>query len=216
MSKESYPELCVFDLDGCFWDFDTYVLNAIPTETILGDLNGRGVGVIGVVSTGQELRLHSGSLYALQQHYDGLYGDMRIAFASSAVTTFAEKVGRAALKLLEVVPGVTVWDLVVGRDWKGRDINQIGRHPPLTRCKARSHFPFLKRATGIRYDNMLFYDDCLWEDNCGNVESRCLEPDTKHGPTVVRTPTGLGIEEWNQGLRKYAKHRKSRARGVER
>ena len=57
------------------------------------------------------------------------------------------QVGRAALQLLEVVPGLTVWQLLM-RDWEGRDVNQIGRQPPLSANKAASHFPRLKQATG--------------------------------------------------------------------
>ena len=59
----------------------------------------------------------------------------------------AGQVGRAALQLLEVVPGLTVWQLLM-RDWEGRDVNQIGRQPPLSSNKAASHFPRLKQATG--------------------------------------------------------------------
>ena len=59
----------------------------------------------------------------------------------------AVQVGRAALQLLEVVPGLTVWQLLM-RDWEGRDVNQIGRQPPLSSNKAASHFPRLKQATG--------------------------------------------------------------------
>jgi magnesium-dependent phosphatase 1 len=55
----------------------------------------------------------------------------------------------------EVIPGMTVWDLVCGRDWDGRDVNQIGRQPPLSSNKAATHFPLLKKATGIRYDRMV-------------------------------------------------------------
>lgn len=66
----------------------------------------------------------------------------------------------ASLKLLEVVPGTTVWDLVVGRDWNGVDVNQIGRQPPLSSNKSATHFPILREKTGIRYDRMLFFDDC--------------------------------------------------------
>lgn len=62
-------------------------------------------------------------------------------------TTSAEQVGRAALKLLEVVPGLSVWELLM-REWEGRDVNQIGRQPPLSSNKAASHFPRLKQATG--------------------------------------------------------------------
>lgn len=83
----------------------------------------------------------------------------QVAIASSADTPFAEKVGRASLKLLEVVPGVTVWDVFM-RDFDGEDVNQIGRQPPLSSNKSRTHFPFLKEKTGIRFDRMLFFDDC--------------------------------------------------------
>lgn len=38
---------------------------------------------------------------------------MRVALASSANTPFAEQIGRAALALLEVLPGVTVWDVLM-------------------------------------------------------------------------------------------------------
>jgi hypothetical protein len=37
------------------------------------------------------------------------------------------------------------------------------------------------------------------------VASQCKEPDTNQGPAVVRTPNGLGIQEWEKGLREYAK-----------
>ena len=66
------------------------------------------------------ISLHKGSLVALQKHLDGDYPGMRVAFARSADTPFAEKIGRKTLTLLEVVPGTTVWDVVVGRDWKGK------------------------------------------------------------------------------------------------
>jgi magnesium-dependent phosphatase 1 len=152
-----------------------------------------------------QISMHPGSLVALQNHLDGKYPGMRVAFASSADTPFAEKVGRASLKLLEVVPGTTVWDVVVGRDWGGRDVNQIGRQPPLSSNKARSHFPFLRRETGIRYDRMLFFDDCNWDDHCGMVASQCKENDTNIGPATVRTPNGLRVTDWEKGLEVYAK-----------
>jgi len=88
---------------------------------------------------------------------------MKICFASSADTIYAEKIGRATLQLLEIIPGISVWDIVVNNKkngWNGIDINQIGRQPPLLSSnKAKSHFPNLRKATGIRYDKMLFFDD---------------------------------------------------------
>ena len=201
-----FPELTVFDLDACFWDQEMYEMPQIPRpdQVVQGDLNGRGSGVVAVLSGRHQIRLHKGSMLALQNHYDQKYPGMRVAFASSADTPLAEQIGRASLQLLEVVPGVTVWDLVVGRDWKGRDVNQIGRQPPLSSNKAQSHFPFLKQATKIRYDRMLFFDDCNWGDHCGMVATGCREPDTGLGPVTVRTPTGLTEAHWVEGLQKYA------------
>jgi hypothetical protein len=91
-----------------------------------------GEGVTGAYSGRDKISLHAGSLLALQEHAQNKYPNMKICFASSADTPFAEKVGRATLQLLEVVPGMTVWDLVM-RDWDNKDVNQIGRQPPLSR-----------------------------------------------------------------------------------
>ena len=202
----TFPKLTVFDLDACFWDQEMYEMGEIPTpnDKVMGDLNGQGNGVIGVMSGRHKISLNPGALVALQNHYGGKYGDMKVAFASSADTPFAEKVGRATLHLLEVVPGTTVWDLVVDRDWNGRDINQIGRQPPLSSNKSETHFPFLKQKTGIRYDHMLFFDDCNWGDHCGMVSSKCREIDTNQGPVTVRTPTGLQVNDWEKGLELYS------------
>jgi len=198
-----YPELCVFDLDACLWDKEMYEMTAIPTKSgkICGDLNKKGYGVIGVMSGRDKISLHRGSLVALQGHADRQFSGMRIAVASSADTPFAEKVGRAALKMLEVLPGVSVWDVLL-RDWEGRDVNQIGRQPPLSSDKSATHFPRLKEATGVAYDKMLFFDDCNWGDHCGKVSSRCKEVNGR-GVVAVRTPSGLGESEWQQGLRRY-------------
>ena len=108
-------------------------MDEVPTagDAVMGDLNGRGEGVVGVMSGIDKISLHAGALRALQEHADGHYLGMRVALASSANTPFAVKVGRTALAMLEVLPGLTVWDLLM-RDWDGRDVNQIGRSPPLS------------------------------------------------------------------------------------
>jgi magnesium-dependent phosphatase 1 len=154
-----FPELVVFDLDACFWDQEMYTLSKIPdaSDAVRGDLNGRGEGVVGVMSGRSRISLHRGSLSALQSHHDGKYPGTKFCFASSADTDLAEKIGRSALRLLEVVPGTTVWDLV-GRDWGGVDVNQIGRRPPLSANKSATHFPILRELTRVRYDRMLFFD----------------------------------------------------------
>eukprot|EP00957_Ditylum_brightwellii_P027060 2045951-Ditylum_brightwellii.AAC.1 len=95
------PELCVFDLDACLWDQEMFEMSAMPSKTLKGDLNGKGEGVLGVYSGRDLIKLHKGSLIALQEHAAGSHPGMKIALASSADTPFAEKVGRAALKMLE-------------------------------------------------------------------------------------------------------------------
>eukprot|EP01082_Thalassiosira_pseudonana_P007627 g6670.t1 g6670 contig23:989471-990387(+) len=205
LSSGPFPELIVFDLDACFWDEEMYTLSSIPSDSdiVKGDLNGRGEGVVSVMSGRKKISMHKGSLLALQAHHDGHYPGTKVCFASSADTPLAEKIGRKTLTLLEVVPGVTVWDLVVGRDWNGDDINQIGRQPPLSANKSQTHFPILRELTKIRYDRMLFFDDCQWGDHCGQVERACK--DDGRSVVTVRTPFGLGVDEWAEGLSKYAK-----------
>ena len=110
------------------------------------------------MSGNAKISLHDGSLLALQNHADGKYPNTRLCFASSADTELAENIGRSTLKLLEVFPGLTVWDLIVNGDWDGIDVNQIGRRHPLSANKSATHFPILRELTRVRYDRMLFFD----------------------------------------------------------
>mmetsp|Transcript_14566 Transcript_14566/g.29154 ORF Transcript_14566/g.29154 Transcript_14566/m.29154 type:complete len:256 (+) Transcript_14566:17-784(+) len=200
-SENVYPALAVFDMDACLWDKEMYEMPSIPTETIEGNLNGHGEGVTGVKSGPHVIRLHTGSLVALQEHHEGAYPGMRCVMASSADTPKAERIGRAALRLLEVVPGVTVWDVLM-KDWAGKDVNQIGRQPPLSSNKSKTHFPRIRELTGVKYDGMLFFDDCNWGDHCGMVSNGCKE-NNGEGVVSVRTPNGLREADWRKGLELY-------------
>lgn len=183
-------------------------MGAMPSRTVKGDLNGRGEGAIGVYSGSDKISLHKGSLIALQEHADGKFPGMRIVLASSADTPFAEKVGRATLKMLEVLPGMTIWDLLM-RDWDGKDVNQIGRQPPkLSPNKAQSHFPNIHEITGVSYDRMLFFDDCLWGDHCLMVAQACKNPENGKPVVTHRTPNGLREADWRKGLELYAEAQK--------
>jgi magnesium-dependent phosphatase 1 len=191
------PSLCVLDLDMCVWSPEMYLLGEMPDRPIIGDLNGRGEGVIGVHSGPDVIKLFPGALAALQECADGLHGDMKLAVASSADTPRAEKIGRAAMQILEILPGLTMYELLT-RDFEdGRNL-QIGRQPPLSSNKAQTHFPILLRETGIPYDEMVFFDDCGWGDHCANVEKNCK------GVVTQRTPRGLTVVEWRNALRKFA------------
>ena len=52
------------------------------------------------------------------------------------------------------------------------------------------HFKALRKASGIAYSDMLFFDDCNWGDNCRDVEWACP------GVVTVKTPEGLTPEKW--------------------
>lgn len=202
----SYPELVVFDLDECLWYPEMYTLDTVPSEKdavrgTLGELQQEGV--IGCKSGRDTISLYPGALRALQQFHAGNYPNMRIAAASSADTPQAVRIGRAALSLLEVAPGVTVRQ-VFALGWpEGFEGNlQIGRSPPLSSQKERTHFPILREQTKVEYSCMLFFDDCNWGDHVGNVTRACP------GVVGVRTPHGLREEEWDKGLRLFAETRK--------
>ena len=69
-------------------------------------LSKQGKGVIGVKSGGQVIKIFPGALRVLQAIHAGKYpGPMRLATASSADTPRAVQIGKAAMAILEIVPG---------------------------------------------------------------------------------------------------------------
>jgi magnesium-dependent phosphatase 1 len=192
------PELIVLDLDDCVWSPEMFTLEAMPSDPVRGDLGGRGEGVVGVRSGAETIRVFPGALRALQDVWDGTVAS-RLAVASSADTPFAAAIARDALQILEVVPGVSV-RTVLDRGWPDGFAGHrlIGRTPPLSSDKSRTHFPLLREHTGVAYDAMLFFDDSNWSDHCGIVERNCP------GVVAQRTPRGLQYDEFLAGLKKFA------------
>ena len=193
------PDLIVFDLDMCFWSPEMYELSEIPSSA--NGIKG-SEDIITAVKSGSDLiKLFPASLQFMKAYHAGEFGnDMKIAAASSADTPHAVKIGRAALDILEVVPGVTVRE-VFRRGWPV-DFEgnlQIGRTPPLSSNKAMTHFPILHKETGISYDKMIFFDDCNWGDHCANVAKHCK------GVVTQRTPRGLQLNELQTALDVYEK-----------
>ena len=79
---------------------------------VRGDLNGRGEGVIGVRSGSDVIRLFPDALRVLQEFHDGEHDPTKLAVASSADTPFAAAIAQAALDILEIVPGVTLREVL--------------------------------------------------------------------------------------------------------
>ena len=176
-----------------------YELDEIPTakSIVQGNIID-GEGVSAVRSGNELIRIFPDAMVVLADIYRGKYGNMRIAAASSADTPRAVQIGRAAMGLLEVLPGVTLRE-VFGRGWaEGFKGNmQIGRSAPLSSNKAETHFPLIKQSTGISYADMVFFDDCNWGDHCSNVARLCP------GVVTQRTPRGLRKSEWEAALNAY-------------
>jgi magnesium-dependent phosphatase 1 len=116
-----------------------YTLDEIPTEKdkVMGrlypDHDNSVEGVVGVKSGYEIIRLFPDALKVLQNYWNNEYGPTtRIAAASSADTPRAVKIGRSAMGLLEIVPGVTMRE-VFAKGWSaGFEGNvQIGRTPPM-------------------------------------------------------------------------------------
>lgn len=160
------PELVVFDLDECLYSPEMYTLEHIPCEPVHGDLGGgHGEGVVGVRSgPSVVVSLYPHARRVLQEIHaqrHTTYAGMRLAAASSADTPFAARCGRACLATLEVVPGVTVEEMLAhGHDDSGEHL-QIGRTGRLSADKV-THFTLIRAGTGIAFEGMLFFDDCNW------------------------------------------------------
>lgn len=79
---------------------------------------------------------------------------------------------------------------------------QIGRSGKLSSHKV-THFTELQNETGIAYDEMIFFDDSNWSDNCKEVEQGCP------GVTSMRTPNGLTYEEFTAAIEKFRAKKRS-------
>ena len=91
----------------------------------------------------------------------------------------------ACLNTLEVLPGVKMSTLF--------SYVAIGRTGTLTSRKT-THFKSLKeQCPEMDYGRTLFFDDCNWGDHVGDLEEAL-------GVRGVRTPNGLTVPEFEQGL----------------
>ena len=58
----------------------------------------------------------------------------------------------------------------------------------------QEHFRNLSKTLGVRFEEMVFFDDCSW--NCSSV--------AKLGVTCVHTPDGMTTGLWKEALKKYS------------
>ena len=182
-SKMALPSLIVFDLDACLWSPEMYELDNAPTKWD----SKRG----GVKAGSDTVTLYPGARDTLMRLLtDPTFQECKIAAASSTTEPAYAKT------CLEQTP----IDLSGERTETMGDLIKYRQIYPGS--KGRSHFPKLLEQTGVPYPEMIFFDDCGWSDNCGEVARACP------GVTCVRTPKGLTKEEFNLALEGYAKGKK--------
>eukprot|EP01060_Flectonema_neradi_P020649 TRINITY_DN28168_c0_g1_i1.p1 TRINITY_DN28168_c0_g1~~TRINITY_DN28168_c0_g1_i1.p1 ORF type:complete len:199 (+),score=31.76 TRINITY_DN28168_c0_g1_i1:58-597(+) len=177
--------MIVFDLDSCLWDPEVYVLHGMPSRAIRGKLPCGNEGVVGAADGRYTVKLHPGSFVALNELRGG---DIKVAAASSSLEP---KYSMECLKLLEVAPGVNALSCF--------DYLQIGRTGKLTSRKT-THFKYLQQESGIDYSEMLFFDDCNWDDHVRDLKRTI-------GVVGVQTPNGLQVSDYRRGLELFAKER---------
>ena len=57
----------------------------------------------------------------------------------------------------------------------------------------------------IRKKALLIFARVSTDPFLPRMRRACKESNTGHGPITIRTPYGLGVDEWADGLEKYAK-----------
>lgn len=200
------PTLIVFDLDDCLWTPEMHELSgkpSVPVEGPLDPLNKEdcALGTVGmrVKSRGmwdgnqdECVRLFDGARLALRElALDPKYRGIKLAAASSSLEP---SYSHACLRGIEVLPGLTLREMF--------SFDEIGRDGKLSPRKT-SHFAELHNDSGVPYEEMLFFDDCNWGDHCADVTRT-------FGVVSQRTPSGMRLEEFHQGLEKYRKESQSR------
>lgn len=173
------PALIVFDLDACLWTPEMFELGSRPTMYDAA----RG----GVKAGGDTVKLFPGAMAVLKRLLvDEAFASTKVAVASS---TTEPAFASTCLAQLPIDPSGA-------RQEKVADIVDYRQIYPGS--KGRQHFPALHKESQIPFDQMLFFDDCTYGDNCGDVARGCA------GTTCVRTPNGLSEHLFQVGLDAYA------------
>lgn len=168
------PKMIVFDLDYTLWPFwvDTHVT---PPLKVKNSANHDAVHD----RFGESFSFYSevpSILYNLREH------NIKVGAASR---TSAPDLGREMLKLLHIQDGA---------EGKKRKAIEYFDHLEIYPGSKITHFTKLQRATGLRYEDILFFDD---EARNRNVESL--------GVTMHLVRDGVTRQEIDNGIREWRK-----------
>ncbi|CAM9637766.1 unnamed protein product [Chrysoparadoxa australica] len=158
----------------CVWTPEMFELSKGP-ERYLAEYNTIQAGK-------QRVQVFEGAITAFQEVQTlEHFSDTKIAVASA---TQHRSWAETCLSMFELPSGAKLADMV-----------EFSAIYPKRKTK---HFAQLQKESGIPYNQMLFFDDCTYGDNCGVVERGCP------GVVTVRTPEGMTNENWRTGLAKFA------------
>ncbi|KAL1975003.1 hypothetical protein VTN31DRAFT_5207 [Thermomyces dupontii] len=171
------PRMIVFDLDYTLWPFwvDTHVSGPIKPK----DNNSRVVDKFG-----ESFAFYpavSSILYACRAH------QIPIAVASR---THAPELARDMLKALHVIPHFS--DDPAAADARARSVRALDYfdHLQIFPGNKTQHFARIHQASGIPYEDMLFFDD----------EARNRNVQTELGVTFWLVRDGMTREEVDRGV----------------
>ncbi|KAL7463235.1 hypothetical protein ACHAXS_003608 [Conticribra weissflogii] len=173
--KDPYlPKIIVFDLDDCLLFPEAHELSGMPSQPVEGPLdpNNPSTSPLGTVGMRVPSRRRGG--YDLDGEVVELYPCARLALRELATnpkyrhveiavasTSLEPSYSRAALRGIEIIPDVSVMDMI--------SYSQIGRSGKLTSRKT-SHFRVIhEESGGVPFEDMLFFDDCNWQDHVSRV-----------------------------------------------
>eukprot|EP00923_Selenidium_pygospionis_P023806 GHVN01041444.1.p1 GENE.GHVN01041444.1~~GHVN01041444.1.p1 ORF type:complete len:235 (-),score=50.65 GHVN01041444.1:904-1608(-) len=177
LSNHRVPKAVVFDLDMCVWAPELFELTKHPTghDPITNRI------IVGDDPT-VRVECFPGALQALRDIVTHrTFDSTKIAIASACEQT---DYARFCLNNFDLMPNKKLSEVI--------DHSEIYPGPKV------NHFNLIRSFLRIGFEEMLFFDDCTWGDNCGEVSHGCP------GVVCVKTPQGLTWELWKHGLEKFS------------
>jgi len=165
------PKLVAFDLDGTLWNPEMYELwGGAPFRR---DKEGRVYD-----SANQRIDLIGATADILRElATDPKWKGTQVAYVSR--TEYPER-AIPCLKAFIIAEATSMFDLAP--------------HQEIYPGSKTSHFKKISRASGIDFEEMIFFDNERWNiTDCSPL-----------GITCVYTPEGLTRRHWEEGLKRYA------------
>ncbi|CAE7650845.1 unnamed protein product [Symbiodinium microadriaticum] len=176
---KSLPLLMVFDLDGVCWSPEMYQTKGGEPYSLVAQ---------GLVknSRDEEIRLFPAvqAVWKMLHSPEARSRGVRVAVASSSRRHKAVPL----LKTMEIVPGVSMWDVIDPKLFEMYYRRGEGKRP---------HLEALLSKSAVSPSDVLFVDDA--EENVQSVRSL--------GVQAVHLPQGLTQEAWSLALESYVKSR---------